>query len=94
MQDKIYTIFDTKLEIFYSPFVMRTDEAAIRAFADIVNRGESDISNHPEDFTLFQIGDWDKETAKITMLEAMHSLTNGMYLKNKDDESAMEHLVA
>lgn len=58
----IYTIKDTKAECYLPPFTMRTDGEAIRAFDDTVQREGTAIHDHPEDFCLFKVGEFNQGT--------------------------------
>lgn len=62
----VYTVCDTKAEAYLSPFVMRTDYEAQRAFEDSVNKPGTLIYDHPEDFCLFKIGTYSSTTGMIT----------------------------
>lgn len=42
---------------------MATKGLAIRAFTETANGGETQIALHPEDFTLFHLGEWDDHNA-------------------------------
>lgn len=57
-----------------NPFVTQSTGLAIRTFADIANDEKHPIGQHPEDYTLFEIGTFDPQTAKIKMQEAKISL--------------------
>lgn len=61
----ICCIHDSKAEAYMSPFVMRSDAEAIRAFGDAVSKGGSPISDHPEDFFLYRIGSFDQLSGEI-----------------------------
>lgn len=65
----IYCIRDTKAEAYMTPFVMRTNGEAIRAFDDCVQKGGTPVSDHPEDFFLFKCGEFDQETGTIIPCE-------------------------
>jgi len=77
---KIFAVMDTKAKAFDAPFVMRTNGEAERGFANIVNKSENKYSANPEDYHLFQLGDFDVETGKIIPLEAPHSVASAFSL--------------
>lgn len=54
-----FSIFDTKMEHFGVPFFMPTRSAAIRAFNDLADDRNSNISKHRMDYTLFELGEFD-----------------------------------
>lgn len=63
---KIYTIRDAKAECYLAPFTFRTDGEAIRAFGDSVADGKTPLAQHPEDYYLIRIGEFDVEKGVIT----------------------------
>lgn len=56
MNVSVYAIFDTKAQCFWVPFILPNDATAIRQFIDLATSGETEISKHPLDFTLFRLG--------------------------------------
>lgn len=66
MIQKIFTIYDSKMEAYMQPFFMVSKGAAIRAFTDSVNNKETQFNKHPEDFTLFDVGEYDDSTGKFS----------------------------
>lgn len=75
----LYTVKDTKADSCVSPFAMRTDFEAQRAFADTVNDKSKQIpiSQHPEDFVLLAIGEFDQESGKLLGYDVPKSLGVG-----------------
>jgi len=74
MKSKVFTVYDSKMETYMSPFLMLTKGQAIRSFTDAVGNSESQFCTHPEDYTLFEIGEWDDQEGCYTMHEAKISL--------------------
>jgi hypothetical protein len=62
---KVFTIRDDKLEQYNQPFFVPTIGAAERDFTDHANNNDSPLFKHPEDYTLFLLGEYDQETGKI-----------------------------
>ncbi|QXP08354.1 MAG: nonstructural protein [Arizlama microvirus] len=67
---KIYSVYDAKMAQFGNPMFMLTNGEALRGWADIVNNKESAYNQHPEDYTLFELGIWNEDKAEIVMLPA------------------------
>lgn len=84
MKTKVFTIYDSKVESYMSPFMAPTAGHALRMFADTVNDDKTTLNKHPEDFTLFEIGEYDDSTAKYTNLEALKSLGTAIEYKRDD----------
>lgn len=62
----IVAVRDRQLNAFMRPFTAQTRGQAIRAFRDEVNRHESELNAHPEDYELYELGTFDEATGKIT----------------------------
>lgn len=77
---KLYTIRDAKAESYLSPFTFRNDGEAIRAFGDIVEKPGTTLHDHPEDYFLVRIGEFDIENGVITPC-ALVSLAAGLDFK-------------
>ena len=74
MKHKIFSVYDSKAEAYLQPFTMSTIGLAIRSFTDTVNDKNSVISKHPEDYILFELGEFSDLDAKFEMLSAPKSL--------------------
>lgn len=75
----VYTVKDTKANACINPFCMRTDFEAQRAFSDSVNDSQKSVplSQHPEDFVLLAIGEFDQESGAIVAFDVPRSLGVG-----------------
>ena len=63
----VFCTYDRVAENWGNPFVAPHAGIAIRGFTDAIihPQGPSDISNHPDDFDLFQVGEFDAETGVL-----------------------------
>lgn len=66
MNYKVFAIFDSKAGYYKPPFMMRNKGEAIRGFQQLANDGKSQIALNPEDFVLFEIGEFDDQNAIYT----------------------------
>lgn len=64
---KIFSVYDSKVGAFMNPLFLRSRGEAIRMFDNTVNSGDSFLSKNPEDFTLFELGDWDELSSKFVI---------------------------
>ncbi len=72
-----FTVRDSAAEAFMRPFFAQSKGAAIRSFADQVNDTDGNpIWQHPEDYTLFELGTFDELTGFLKVHEP-RSLGNG-----------------
>jgi len=88
----VYTIYDDAAKAYMQPFMFQTDGLAVRAFQDNINSDKSNnISEHPEQFTLFKVGEFDDSTGAISTYEPSVNLGNGRTFKTeKLDQSTID----
>ena len=67
MMMKMFAVYDSKLGAFFTPFFMAHAALAQRAFTATANDPQSQICQHPQDFTLFELGEWNDELGQIAM---------------------------
>lgn len=65
MKLQVFTVFDSKASAYFPPFYEKTKGSAIRAFTDSVNTADHTFNKHPEDYTLFELGSYEDETASF-----------------------------
>lgn len=56
------SIYDKRAQEFGPPMCQHTLGTAERMFQDVVNDPQSPVSKHPEDYALFQIGEFESAT--------------------------------
>jgi len=67
---KVFAVFDVKSESYALPHFLPSKGQMIRAFADQINAREGTpeygmLAKHPQDFILFEIGDYDDSKALL-----------------------------
>lgn len=67
----IYAVKDLAVQAFGNPFIVRAKGEAIRSFQDEANKkdGQSAIAQHPEDYELYHVGDWNDQTGELLPCE-------------------------
>ncbi len=68
MKTLMFAIYDAKTEAYLQPFFLPTVGSATRAFETACNDSNTQFFNNPEDYTLFQIGEFDQTSATVTDL--------------------------
>lgn len=81
---KMFVTYDSKAESYSRPFFDQNLGSVRRAFSDIANDPQHPIGQHPEDYTLFEIGEYDDQTGQSTMHTAKQSL--GLAIEYKKSE--------
>lgn len=64
MQRIVVAVRDRAMDMYLQPFMVPTVGAAVRSFADEINRHDAEavMSKHPEDYDLYQIALFDENT--------------------------------
>lgn len=81
----MYAIYDSVAMIFLNPISLTNDGDAVRWFAGIINNKEekSNISNHPEQFSIYRLLDYNDKTGKFEHSDAdkERGISEGQYPK-------------
>lgn len=71
----ITSVFDRKTEEFSGLFLAKTRGSAIREFQDAITSGQQTrIAQHPEDFFLAVLGEFDEETGTLLVDDPYHKI--------------------
>lgn len=81
MQLKIFSIRDSKGEIYNTPFFQKTHGEAERSFRELVNDEKSMPHKYPDDFDLYYVGDYDDQKGTISSLETPQHLIKAINCK-------------
>lgn len=65
---QIFAVYDKKALAYNNPFYYHQKGQALRGFEDAINDTQSPFSKHPEDFSLFHLGEFNDTTGVITPL--------------------------
>lgn len=68
MITKVFSVFDAKSAAFGVPFTDQSEASATRNFGDAVKDGSNPNNmwhKHPEDFSLFQVGEFDMSSGEL-----------------------------
>tara|TARA_Y100001970_G_scaffold120388_1_gene149222 strand:+ start:411 stop:665 length:255 start_codon:yes stop_codon:yes gene_type:complete len=84
MIHKMFTVYDSKAEAYLQPFFSSTKGLAIRSFQETVRNPEHHFNKHAEDFTLFEIGEYDDSSASVEMHQTPVSLGTALEHKLED----------
>lgn len=81
MRHRVYTVYDSKAQVFMNPIYFRADGEALRAFKSSVNAPGHQFNVNAGDYTLFGIGEYDDDCGKVFMYESFVNLGNGAQFK-------------
>jgi len=78
----VVSVYDVAVEAFGRPVVVTAKGAAIRSFLDECSNPESEISKHPTDYILYEVGSFDDGLGQFENVHPPVRLVAG----NKVDE--------
>lgn len=81
MQLKIFSIRDSKGEIYNQPFFQKTHGEAERNFRELVKDEKSMIHKYPDDFDLYYLGQFDDQSGVLETLDTPQHVTKAINLK-------------
>lgn len=70
----MFSVYDSKVGAYLPPMFMRSRGEAIRSFETAVKSEDHNFNKYASDYTLFELGSWDDETAKFDILATPLSL--------------------
>lgn len=86
MKQKVFVVFDSKVEAYMTPFFCRSKGEALRSWETACNDGQSMMSKHPADYTLFESGEYDDATGRIQQHNALIPLGTAIEAKRVPQE--------
>lgn len=78
---KVFSIRDQKAGVFNTPFFQKSVGEAERNFRELIKDDKSLVSKYPEDFDLYEIGDYDDEKGLVISLDTPHHIAKAVNLK-------------
>ena len=72
MTKKMYSIFDSKAQVYNPPFFNLTHGEAERNFSQLVSDPKSTLFLYPKDFDLYYLGEYDDNTGKFNPCPPTH----------------------
>ncbi|AXH78030.1 MAG: nonstructural protein [Microviridae sp.] len=83
MELKMFSIRDSKGEVFNPPFYKKTHGEAERDFQTLCKDEKSTVNQYPEDFDLYYIGTYDDNSGKIQSLDTPQHLVKAVNVLNR-----------
>ena len=83
MKQIICTVKDRAADAYGRPMFVPSAGVAIRSFSDEINRDNPDnqLFNHPDDFDLYELGEFDDNTGLFSLHEQPKLLSLGKQVK-------------
>jgi hypothetical protein len=73
MKQLIFSINDLKAELWTKPMFVLKEGQMLRTFSDSANDPSNYVGQHPEDYCLYLIGEWDEEKGELKYYDAKKS---------------------
>lgn len=73
----VCSVFDSKAQLFSTPFVSHSRITAVRDFEGAVRDSGGGINKFPQDYQLYLIGNWNEESGFISALDVPELLVRG-----------------
>lgn len=78
---QMYSVRDSKGEIYNPPFFNKTHGEAERNFRELANDEKSMVSKYPEDYDLYYLGNYDDQTGKFQAEDTPKHIQKAVALK-------------
>ncbi len=75
MNQKIFSVYDIAAASFQKPFFAGQAGEAMRSFCDICADDKHPLGQHPEDYTLMEVGVWDDQSGEILDIVSQKVIT-------------------
>ena len=66
---QVFAVRDSKAEAYALPFFLPRMEVALRSFRDAMKDPKHEMSRHPEDYSLWCLGEFDDNTGAMLAVE-------------------------
>lgn len=86
---KFYAIKDTKADYYQAPLLFRNNGEVIRALTNTLKTGDNNLANNPEDFQLYEVGEYDEQTGLIEALAGKKHIIDLIDLKPSSSENKL-----
>jgi len=78
----ICSVFDSKAGVYGTPFFSQNKAIAVRSFKRLVNDHDAMVYSAPEDFSLFDLGQFDDTSGAIHIHPQPAFVSNAISLKD------------
>lgn len=83
MNLKMFSIRDSKAEVFNQPWFAKTHGEAERNFTQLAKDPKSFVSQFPDDFDLYFVGEYNDQTGEVLPLDTPHHLLKAISVINR-----------
>ena len=83
---KMFSVRDSKGEVYNMPFYKHTHGEAERDFRTLVNDDKSMVGKYPDDFDLYYIGEFDTIKGTVKSLDTPQHMLKAISVKMRQDQ--------
>jgi hypothetical protein len=82
---RLFTVYDSAAEAYLPPFYTKSSGEALRSFSDTCADTTHAFHKHPNDYTLFHVGQFDDTTCTFEINTAPTPLAHAHELTNREE---------
>jgi len=90
---KAFSVYDGKAKAFHPPIFRTTLGVALRDFEGWTNDADGLISKYPQDFTFYEIGEYNDQNAELTPHEVIKLVGTALEYK-KDHVTSLQKIIS
>ncbi len=83
MMLRAYSIFDVASGLYQRPFFVGADGEALRLFIDLVAEKDHPVGKHPNDYSLFRLGEFNDISGVLVADSSRECMLTGMQAVSK-----------
>ena len=83
MKQNIYAVLDTVAVEFQPPFYLKNDAVAVKEFGEACENTETNWNKHPEDYSLYNLGEFDTESGMINSKDKRQIANASQFIKEE-----------
>ena len=84
----MFAVRDSKTEFFTIPMSSKCERDAVRTFEMACNDSKAMMWQYPEDYDLYEIGDYDDNTGKFHCLDTPRHVIKAVQLRKEEKTNA------
>lgn len=88
-----YSIFDKLADVYFKPFFVGQDGEAHRMFIDLVNDEKTVLNRHPQDYSLYRIGEFNDNSGELIKTTPKHLANATTVLRKLTNKFNIDELV-
>lgn len=84
MKNNLYSIYDTKTEVYMAPVAFPNEATAMRQVSVALTK-DGMMSRYPEDYDLYCVGTWDDTEGRVNPLAQVRFITKLTKLMKEEE---------